>query len=104
MAIGYSLLAGVSLGALSTLQGIYTNELVGDEKLSMLMGAQQAVFAIGSALGPVIAGAIVEATTSYTPVVLIAAAGFLVSALILSGGRRSTSTEWSDTDAQLLHA
>ncbi len=104
LAIGYSLLAGVSLGALSTLQGIYTNELVGDENLSMLMGAQQAVFAIGGALGPVIAGAIVEATTSYTPVVLIAAAGFLVSALILSGGRPSTSTERSDTDAQLLHA
>ncbi len=35
-AIGYSLLAGVSLGALSTLQGIYTNELVGDENLSLL--------------------------------------------------------------------
>ena len=66
-AIGYSLLAGVSLGALSTLQGIYTNELVGGENLSLLMGAQQAVFALGSALGPVIAGTIFQATTATPP-------------------------------------
>ena len=85
-AIGYSLLAGVSFGAISTLQGIYTNELVGDENLSLLMGAQQAVFAIGSAVGPVIAGAIFEADDSYTPVVLVVAAGLLASAIILGGG------------------
>jgi hypothetical protein len=29
LAVGYCLLAGASLGAISTLQGIYTNELVG---------------------------------------------------------------------------
>ncbi len=86
-AIGYSLLAGVSLGAISTLQGIYTNELVGNENLSLLMGAQQAVFAVGSALGPVIAGVIFQADNSYTPVVLITTAGLLVSAVILAGGR-----------------
>jgi MFS family permease len=86
-AIGYSLLAGVSLGAISTLQGIYTNELVGDENLSLLMGTQQAIFAIGSAVGPVIAGAIYQADNSYTPVVLITAIGLLASAIILASGR-----------------
>jgi len=86
LAIGYGLLAGVSLGALSTLQGIYTNELVGGENLSLLMGAQQAVFAVGSALGPVIAGVIFQAADSYTPVVLLTATGFLLSALVLRGG------------------
>jgi MFS family permease len=91
-AIGYSLLAGVSLGALSTLQGIYTNELVGGENLSLLMGAQQAVFALGSALGPVFAGAIFQANNSYTPVVLITAAGLLVSAIILGGSPSNPAT------------
>jgi MFS family permease len=48
-AVAYSLLAGASIGAIYTLQGIYTNELVGAENLSLLMGAQQAVFAVGGA-------------------------------------------------------
>jgi MFS family permease len=77
------LLGGASIGALYTLQGIYTNELVGQENLGLLMGAQQAVFAVGGALGPVIAGAIVQAGNSYTPVVLLTASGFLTSALVL---------------------
>jgi MFS family permease len=83
LAAGYCLLAGVSLGAISTLQGIYTNELVGDRDLSMLMGAQQAIFAIGSALGPVIAATLLEQAHSYTPVILLAAAGLLAAALML---------------------
>ena len=45
-AIAYSILAGASIGAMYTLQGIYTNELVGPDNLSLLMGAQQAVFAV----------------------------------------------------------
>ncbi len=44
-AIIYSVLAGAAIGAMYTLQGIYTNELVGQADLSLLMGAQSAVFA-----------------------------------------------------------
>ena len=91
LAAGYCLLAGVSLGAISTLQGIYTNELVGEEDLSMLMGAQQAIFAIGSALGPVIAATLLQRAHSYTPVILLTAAGLVVSALILNAGGSTSS-------------
>jgi hypothetical protein len=68
----------------------------------MLMGAQQAVFAVGSAPGPVIAGAIFQATDSYMPVVLITATGFLISALILSGGRPKLAAERRGTHEHLL--
>lgn len=34
------------------------------------MGAQQALFAVGSAVGAVIAGAIFQATNSFTPVIV----------------------------------
>ena len=61
-AVLYSLLAGASIGAMYTLQGIYTNELVGGANLSMLMGVQTAVFAIGGATGPLIAGTLFGAT------------------------------------------
>jgi predicted MFS family arabinose efflux permease len=83
-AIAYSLLAGASIGAMYTLQGIYTNELVGQENLSLLMGAQGAVFAVGGAIGPVLAGTVFAATNSYVAVVLLTAAGLLASAVIMS--------------------
>ena len=86
-AVAYSLLAGASLGAITTLQGIHTHELVEPRHLGTLMGAQQAVFALGAAMGPLLAGTVLEAYSSYTPVVLITAAGFLLSATILATSR-----------------
>lgn len=86
-AIAYSVVAGASIGAIYTLQGIYTNELVGSDDLSLLMAAQQALFAVGGAVGPLIAGTILQAGGGYTPVVLLSAAGMCAAALILAGGR-----------------
>jgi len=87
-AIAYSILAGASIGAMYTLQGIYTNELVGRDNLSLLMGAQQAVFAVGAAAGPVLAGSLFATANSYVGVVLLTAAGLLVGAVILTGSAR----------------
>jgi cyanate permease len=68
------------------------------------MGAQQAAFAAGSAFGPVMAGAIFQASGSYTPVVLITAAGLLTSALILRGGRSNPTTDRDRNRRELLRA
>jgi MFS family permease len=93
-AVLYSLLAGASIGALYTLQGIYTNELVGGTNLSMLMGVQAAVFAIGGATGPLIAGTLFGATGSYVLVVWLTTAGLAGGAVLMSTARRaSVSTE-----------
>jgi MFS family permease len=88
-AVVYSLLAGASIGALYTLQGIYTNELVGGANLSMLMGVQAALFAIGGATGPLIAGTLFGATGSYVPVVWLTAAGLAAAAVLMSTATRS---------------
>ncbi len=93
-AVLYSLLAGASIGAMYTLQGIYTNELVGGANLSMLMGVQTAVFAIGGATGPLIAGTLFGATGSYVLVVWLTAAGLAGAAVLMSTARgKSVSTE-----------
>jgi MFS family permease len=86
MALELSLFAGASIGALSSLQGIYTYELVDPRHLGMLLGAQQAVFGAGSAIGPVAAGALLGATGSYTPTIVIITAGFAVAACVLLPG------------------
>lgn len=82
-ATAFSVLAGASIGAMYTLQGIYTNELVGQEDLSLLMGAQQAIFAGGGAVGPVLAGTTVATTGSYDAIVALGAIGFLGAAGLL---------------------
>jgi MFS family permease len=89
VAILYSALAGASIGAVYTLQGIYTHELVGEADLALVMGAQQALFAIGGALGPALAGVILDITHSYTPILLLTTAGFLTAATTIATGARA---------------
>lgn len=88
IALLYSGLAGASIGAVYTLQGIYTHELVGKADLALVMGAQQALFAIGGALGPAIAGVLIQAAHGYTPVLLLTTAGFLIAAITIATGAR----------------
>ena len=91
IALTYSVLAGASIGALSTLQGIYTNELVDPRHLAMLMGAQQAVFGIGGAVGPILAGVLIDTTGAYTAALAATTAGFATAGVILLGsGRHET--------------
>jgi predicted MFS family arabinose efflux permease len=83
VALAYSALAGASLGAISTLEGIYTHELVDPEHLGVLFGVQVAVFSIGGAAGPAVAGGLLDSTGSFAPVAALVAIGFLTSALLL---------------------
>jgi predicted MFS family arabinose efflux permease len=87
-AVLYSLLAGASIGAVYTLQGIYTHELVGEADLALVMGAQQALFATGGAVGPALGGVLLETTHSYTPALLLTIVAFLVAAATIANGAR----------------
>ena len=88
-ALVLSLFTGAAIGAIYTLQGVYAHELTGPHHLGLLLGVQQAVFAAGGALGPAAAGALLQATGSYTPTVTIVIAGFAAAAgaLLLGTGR-----------------
>jgi MFS family permease len=90
-----SLFAGASIGAIYTLQGTYAYELISPRHLGMLLGVQQAVFAIGGAAGPAAGGALLGATGSYIPVITITAAGFAAAAgtllLVRTRGPRPAS-------------
>ena len=87
-AVLYSLLAGASIGAVYTLQGIYTHELVGEANLGLVMGAQQALFATGGAAGPLLAGVLLQTAHSYTPALLITVIAFLIAAATIATGGR----------------
>lgn len=51
-AIAYSVLAGAAMGALYTLQGVYSNHLTGTENFGLLMAAQQRCFRPAGPSGP----------------------------------------------------
>jgi MFS family permease len=87
LALLFSLFAGASVGAVYTLQGVYAYELIDPRHLGMVLGIQQAVFAVGGAIGPVAAGALLGATGSYTPAIIIITAGFAGAAGVLLLGR-----------------
>lgn len=82
-AIAYSLLGGASLGAISALQGIYTQQLVAPQDLGLLFGAQQAAYGAGGALGPALGAALLAITGSFNPVIIAITGTFLASAAML---------------------
>jgi len=83
VALVYTMIAGAAIGAISSLQGVYTYELVETRHLGMLLGAQQAIFGIGGALGPILAGTLLQATGTHVPTIVITATAFLVGTAIL---------------------
>jgi predicted MFS family arabinose efflux permease len=83
LAILFSLLVGTSIGALSSLQGIYTHELVDPRHLGALLGTQQAFFGVGGAIGPALGGVLLEASRSYVPTILMITVVFAVAASVL---------------------
>jgi MFS family permease len=83
LALLFSLLAGASIGALSSLQGIYTHELVDPRHLGALLGTQQAFFGVGGAIGPALGGVLLEASRSYVPTILMITFVFVLAASVL---------------------
>ena len=66
----------------------------------MLLGIQQAVFAIGGAAGPAAAGVLLGATGSYTPAITVITAGFAAAAgiLLLARTRNQTAARFPATE------
>jgi MFS family permease len=94
-----SLFAGAAIGAIYTLQGIYAYELIDPRHLGTLLGIQQAVFAVGGALGPLTVGTLLSATGSGAPAVTVIGAGFAAAAGVLLPGRAPGPAAASDSDA-----
>jgi len=96
-AVAFAFIIGAATGALCALQGIYTHELADAAHLGTLLGTQQALFEVGGALGPVTAGAMLAASGSYVPMVLVVTGSLLVAGALLFG-RIAQSDGQADKD------
>ncbi|MEO6651713.1 MAG: MFS transporter [Ilumatobacteraceae bacterium] len=70
----FVVLTGVAFGSISPLQGLYSADLYGRRRIGSLMGMQQLVLGAASAAGPLLLGFTIDATGSYTPLLVIATA------------------------------
>ncbi len=87
----FATVAGVSIGALAALEGIYATEIFASASLGTSMGAMALIRGVGAAAGPVIAGLLADVTGSRIPGVVLAGAAALVAAAILPVGDDSAT-------------
>lgn len=69
----FVVLTGVAFGSVSPLQGLYSAELYGQQRIGTLMGMQQLVVGFASAIGPLALGFTIDATGGYAALLVIAA-------------------------------
>ncbi|MDC0359219.1 MFS transporter [Acidimicrobiales bacterium] len=79
-AVVFAVLAGAGFGATSPLQAIHSSERFAAADLGLLMGMQGAVLGLAGGLGPLLGGAIRDATGSWTWVVVAAVGSLLIGA------------------------
>lgn len=85
----FALVAGIALGAMSPLSGLYAQELFDDEHLGLLMGGRAMVRQVFWAAGPFVAGILVDRTGGTAVAAWMIVVTGLLSALVLSRPVRS---------------
>jgi MFS family permease len=85
-AVTFSVLAGISLGAITSLQGLYTNELIDPQHFGALFGALQGVIGIGGAAGPALGGLVLDLGGSHRLLVVVMTVGLVAAIAVLATG------------------
>jgi MFS family permease len=83
IAIGFVVVAGLGIGAVSPLEGIYAREVLPAEDLGTLMGALHLLLGVAAGLGPLLAGVIVDLSGLVWTGLILAAAGAFIGAAVL---------------------
>lgn len=93
VAVVFVVVAGVSIGALSPLDGIYAREVLPADDLGTLMGALFLLSGVAAGLGPVVAAVVVDITG-------IAASGLVLAAAMAAVGAALLTKDSTDRLAQ----
>jgi MFS family permease len=88
----FAVLAGAGYGAVSPLHGMVGAEEFEGSSMGALLGVQALVSAVGSALGPAVAGLLRDRTGSFVPGTLASAVVVLVGAVVLGTAPPSRRT------------
>lgn len=83
LAITFAVLAGAAVGAHSTLESIYTAEIVPVQVIGMILGAYSMIRGIGQALGPTGAGLLNDATGTRAAALAVIAVVAVAGAILV---------------------
>lgn len=83
LAITFAVVAGAAVGAYSTLESIYTAEIVPVHVIGMILGVYSMIRGIGSAIGPTGAGFLTDATGTRAAALAVIAVIAVVGALLV---------------------
>lgn len=83
VAIVFTAIAGVAIGALAPLEGIYAADVTDREVLGTTLGVFSLLRGAGAAAGPVLGGALVDGFGSRGPALALAATALLLAVLTL---------------------
>ncbi|QYJ04842.1 MFS transporter [Nocardioides panacisoli] len=83
VALAFAAVAGFAVGGYSTMESIYASELVPAGSIGMVLGSYSLVRGVGSAIGPVAAGAVIDLTGSRVPVLVAIAVVGVSAALVV---------------------
>lgn len=97
LAVGFVVVAGAGLGAVSPLEGIYAREVLPAHDLGVLMGSLHLTLGLASGAGPLVAAALNDLTRSAWAGAVIAAGASLLSAALLAAPRVPASPPISPT-------
>lgn len=86
-ALIYTVLAGVSIGALSALDGVVARSIIPEGRFGTVMGGMGLVATIGGSLGPIVGGSLRDSSDSPITTMTFASAAALVSVGIFSSMR-----------------
>lgn len=93
IAVLFAAVAGFAVGAFSTMESIYTAELVPVASIGMVLGAYTLVRGFGSAIGPAAAGVLSDTLDSRVPALLGIAGLALVGALVAPSAHSAQATK-----------
>lgn len=92
LAVGFVLVAGAGLGAVSPLEGIYAREVLPAHDLGVLMGSLHLTLGVASGVGPLVAAALDDVVSPGAGAMLAAGAALLSAALLAPAPGRASRT------------
>jgi MFS family permease len=82
-AVAFTLVAGIAIGALAALEGIYTGDITDPGVLGTTLGSYSLVRGIGAAVGPVAGGFLAGTLGSRGPSLVLSAIALVIGAVLL---------------------
>ncbi len=97
VALVYVVVAGIAVGVVAPVAGVYAHEIFPPERVATLMGTERMFGGLGGAIGPLTAGVLAESAGTRAPILVMAFVCALAAAVVLMMGEALRSASVRQT-------